>query len=235
MTQLGINPSVEGDKVAKDDNFRGVTNSDNVVYYSKGSGGNGVDTVYFVDTTGKACPTGIGLPEPGAPLPTSSTLGYDATAGGTYTKKGVTYDNPGLVPENMCILAGLPSSLATNATDSSDYPFGMWFANPTTLYLADEGAGDNTWDPTTGTYSNTAASTTAGLREVGVRFADGYLEPGLHHPERPQPGRSLHGSGLPHRREQRPGDPRRRDRNSRGLLRLPACATSRAVSILTAP
>jgi hypothetical protein len=165
VSQLGVNPSTEGDKVAKDDNFRGETVYNNVLYYTKGSGSNGVDTVYFVDTTGKACPSGVGLPEPGAPLPTSSALTYDATAGGTITKKGKTTDNPGLVPENMCILNGFPTSLATNSTDANDYPFGMWFANPTTLYVADEGAGDNTYDPSTGQYTAAAASAAAGLQK----------------------------------------------------------------------
>ena len=48
------------DKVGKDDNFRGLTLYNNVLYYTKGSGGNGVDTVYFLDTTGKACLNGVG-------------------------------------------------------------------------------------------------------------------------------------------------------------------------------
>ena len=62
VTQLGD----KADKIGKDDNFRGETVSGNVLYYTKGSGSNGVDTVYFVDTTGKACPTGVGVPQPGA-------------------------------------------------------------------------------------------------------------------------------------------------------------------------
>jgi hypothetical protein len=53
---------------------------------------------------------------------------------------------------------GLP-----DATDSSDYPFGLWFANPTTLYVADEGSGDNTY--ANGSYTAAAASTTAGLQK----------------------------------------------------------------------
>ncbi len=149
------------DKAAKDDNYRGTTVYNNVLYYTKGSGSNGVDTVYFVDPTGKACPTtGVGLPEPGASLPTTSAFTYDPTAGGT-TKK----PSPGLEPQNMCILKGFPTALAANATDSSDYPFGMWFANPTTLYIADEGAGDNTYSSATNTYTAAAASTTAGLQK----------------------------------------------------------------------
>ena len=72
VTQLGF----PADKIGKDDNFRGLTIFDNVLYYTKGSGSNGVDTVYFVDTTGKACPNGVGVPAPGAQLPTSP-LAFD--------------------------------------------------------------------------------------------------------------------------------------------------------------
>jgi len=147
VTQLGD----KADKIGKDDNFRGLTLHDNVLYYSKGSGGNGVDTVYFLDTTGTACPNGVGLPVPGAPLPTSG-LSYNLA----------TLQTSGL-PSNMCILKGFPTALAKGATDASDYPFGMWFANPTTLYVADEGAGDNTY--ANGSYTAAAASTTAGLQK----------------------------------------------------------------------
>ena len=150
VTELGD----KADKVGKDDNFRGLTLYNNVLYYTKGSGGNGVDTVYFLDTTGKACPNGVGLPAPGASLPTTSIAS-------TYTAAGLA--------SNMCVLKGFPTALASKATDASDYPFGIWFANPTTLYVADEGAGDNantTASATSnGTYSAAAASTTAGLQK----------------------------------------------------------------------
>ena len=69
ITELPANK--KPDKVGKDDNFRGLTIFNNVVYYTKGSGGNGIDTVYFVDTTGSACPNGVGLPSPSATLPTT--------------------------------------------------------------------------------------------------------------------------------------------------------------------
>jgi hypothetical protein len=147
VTQLGD----KQDKVGKDDNFRGITIHDNVLYYTKGSGSNGVDTVYFVDTTGTACPDGIGLPVPGAPLPTTP-LSYNPA----------TLQTTGL-PSNMCILKGFPTALAKSATDASDYPFGMWFASPTVLYIADEGAGDNAF--ANGQYTAAAASTTAGLQK----------------------------------------------------------------------
>jgi len=40
------------DKPAKDNNFRGLTIANNTLYTTKGSGGNGVDTVYQVGTAG---------------------------------------------------------------------------------------------------------------------------------------------------------------------------------------
>lgn len=161
VTQLGI----AADKSAKDDNYRGETLYNNVLYYTKGSGSNGVDTVYFVDTTGKACPSGTGLPEPGASLPTTSDFTYNTSD----PALGLTSSNPGLTPENMCVLAGFPATSAKDASDSTDYPFGIWFANPDTLYVADEGAGDNTnttfTSTSNGLYSAAAASTTAGLQK----------------------------------------------------------------------
>ena len=148
ITQLGL----PHDKIGKDDNFRGLTVSGNVVYYSKGSGGNGVDTVYFVDTTGKACPTGgVGLPQPGAPLPTMP-LAYDPTK---LQKSGL--------PSNMCILKGFPTELAKTSTDS--FPFGLWFADARTLYVADEGNGTTTYSAATGQYTAAAAQTKAGLQK----------------------------------------------------------------------
>jgi hypothetical protein len=145
VTQLGD----KADKVGKDTNFRGLTIFDNVVYTTKGSGSNGVNTVYFVDTTGTACPDGVGVPVPGAPLPTTP-LTFDPT----------TVQANGL-PNNMCVLAGFPTA---EKSDTS-FPFGIWFANPDTLYVAQEGDGDTTFDPATDTYTAAAAQTTAGLQK----------------------------------------------------------------------
>jgi hypothetical protein len=146
----------KADKVGKDDNFRGLTISNNVLYYTKGSGSNGVDTIYFLDTTGTACPDGVGLPVAGAKLPTA---GIESTL----TSAGLA--------SNMCILKGFPTALAKGATDASDYPFGLWFANPTTLYVADEGSGDNTY--ANGAYTADAASATAGLQKWVFNAAAG--------------------------------------------------------------
>ena len=146
ITQLGDAP----DKIGKDTNFRGLTVDNNVVYFTKGSGGNGVNTVYFIDTTGTACPNGVGLPVPDASLPTSP-IAYNPTV----------LQTEGVTPYNMCILQGFPTALKS----ATAFPFGLWFANPDTLYVADEGNGDNTFDPATGMYATAAAQTTAGLQK----------------------------------------------------------------------
>lgn len=145
ITQLGYT----ADKIGKDDNFRGLTLFNNVLYYSKGSGGNGVNTVYFLDTTGTACPNGVGLPSPGATLPTTP-LSYVAA----------NLQTTGL-PSNMCILAGFPAIPNKFATTTA-FPFGIWFANATTLYIADEGDG---YAGGTDLFTHAAAQTTAGLQK----------------------------------------------------------------------
>jgi len=117
VTQYG-SPAYAADKSGKDDNFRGATIFHNTLYVTKGSGGNGIDSVFQVGAAGT--------------LPT--TLTAPAT--------------------QIAILPGLPTGLATNiVTDPTTqpgfaetdiHPFGIWFANATTPYVADEGDGVNT-------------------------------------------------------------------------------------------
>ena len=145
VTELGA----KADKIGKDDNFRGLTTFNNVVYMTKGSGSNGVNTVYFVDTTGTACPNGVGVPAPNAALP-SAALAYNAA----------TLQTAGL-PSNMCVLSGFPSTPNKTATVTA-YPFGIWFADANTLYVADEGDG---YAGGTDLYTHAAAQTTAGLQK----------------------------------------------------------------------
>jgi hypothetical protein len=149
ITQLGYT----ADKTGKDTTFRGLRIFDNVIYYTKGSGGNGINTVYFVDTTGTACPDGgVGLPTPGAALPLS---------GLNYNTDPTVIQAQGLVPYNMCVLNGFPTILAKSA---KLFPFGVWFANSTTAYVTDEGNG--TLGKTVATfYAPAAAQTTAGLQK----------------------------------------------------------------------
>jgi hypothetical protein len=145
VTELGA----KADKIGKDDNYRGLTIFNDVLYFSKGSGSNGVNTVYFVDTSGGACPKGIGLPVPGAKLP-NKPLAYTAA----------TLQSSGL-PDNVCILAGFPQTPNKSATVTA-FPFGIWFADARTLYVADEGDG---YTGGTDLYTHAAAQTTAGLQK----------------------------------------------------------------------
>jgi hypothetical protein len=145
VTELGD----KADKIGKDDNFRGLTIFNNVLYYSKGSGSNGVNTVYFLDTTGSACPKGVGLPSSSASLPTSP-LPVNLS----------TLQTTGL-PNNMCILAGFPE-ISNKVATTTAYPFGIWFADATTVYVADEGDG---YAGGTDLYTHAAAQSTAGLQK----------------------------------------------------------------------
>lgn len=103
ITQLGDT----ADKVGKDTNFRGLTIFNDVLYYTKGSGGNCVNTVYFVDTTGTVCtaPAGIGLPLSSALLP-SSGISYDPTL----------LQTNGVVPYNLCVSSGFPTKLKSKTS-----------------------------------------------------------------------------------------------------------------------
>jgi hypothetical protein len=153
VTQLPGN--TKADKLGKDTNFAGVTVHDNVLYYTKGSGSNGIDTVYFVDTTGTACPQGVGLPLPGAPLPPTPDV-FDPVTG-----------QP---TGNMCVLAGFPTALAksidnpeTGASTNTTAFGGLWFANPTTLYVGD--AGNETDTYSNGSYTAAASQNLAGIQK----------------------------------------------------------------------
>jgi uncharacterized protein (TIGR03437 family) len=120
-----INPATgmnytTADKAGKDNNFRGLTIFNNTMYVTKGSGSNGIDTVYQVGAAGT--------------LPTLATAGAAP----------------------ITVLPGFPTASAKTAGATSDYPFGIWFANATTLYVADEGDG---------VIADAAGSTTAGLQK----------------------------------------------------------------------
>jgi len=97
-----------GDKPGKDTNFRGITIFNDTLYVAKGSGGNGINTVYQLGTPGVL------------PTPANAPSG-------------------GLVDEPFTILPGFPNTNASTSSPGGNYPFGIWFANATTLYVCDEG------------------------------------------------------------------------------------------------
>jgi hypothetical protein len=128
-TQIGaFNVTQDGlkaDKASKDNNYRGLTIAGNTIYVTKGSGSNGIDTVYQVGTQGQ--------------LPTTGNAS---------------------TPINT--LPGLPVGPAK--TDTNFFPFGVWFANSTTMYVADEGAGS---------LSSAASDANAGLEKWTLNTATG--------------------------------------------------------------
>ena len=97
-----------------------------------------------------ACPNGVGLPRANATLPTAPIV-YNAASLQTL----------GVTPYNMCILKGFTTTLAKTTTTA--FPFGVWFANATTLYVTDEGNGTTTF--ASGKFTAAAAQTTAGLQK----------------------------------------------------------------------
>jgi len=85
-----ISPNIEmigrllfsGDKPGKDTNFRGLTIFNNTLYVSKGSGGNGINTVYQVGAAG-TLPTGSATEL--ATVPITILPGFPNTAASTST------------------------------------------------------------------------------------------------------------------------------------------------------
>jgi hypothetical protein len=113
------------DKAGKDDNFRGITEYNGALYFTKGSGSNGVQTVYTVTTGPQYPPTFVPVPNVGPSagnvLPTVANAGVLAVQ----------------------ILNGFPTD-SSRATGGDYAPFALFFANPTTLYVTDEGTNDAT-------------------------------------------------------------------------------------------
>jgi hypothetical protein len=96
---LGKNGSL--DKAGKDNNYRGVTEYGGALYFTKGSGSNGINTVYTVSS-----------------LPTTTNA----------------------VSTAIRIVPGFPTDSA-RSTGGDFTPFAVFFANPTTMYVTDEGTG----------------------------------------------------------------------------------------------
>lgn len=101
LLQYPLGKNGKLDKAGKDDNFRGVTEFGGSLYFTKGSGSNGMDTVYTVQ----------GLP----------TVANAAAAA-------------------ISVVPGFPTDSA-RATGGDFTPFAVFFANPTTMYVTDEGTG----------------------------------------------------------------------------------------------
>jgi hypothetical protein len=109
VTQTGA----AADKTGKDDNFRGMTVYNGTLYVTKGSGGNGINTVYQVGASGAL--------NNGGTLSTNSAIN--------------------ILPGFSTTLAGASAASQTNVTNTVLHPFGLWFGDASTLFVADEGDG----------------------------------------------------------------------------------------------
>jgi hypothetical protein len=147
ITQVGYKSP---DKAGKDNNFRGLTVFNDTLYVTKGSGGNGINTVYQVGVQGI--------------LPTGS--------------------HGQLAQAPITILPGFPTSLASGVDQNNQpapvaFPFGIWFADASTLYVCDEGDGTLVSPPVDGRGAEVGPGEwelAAGLRSSG--------RPGDRHPLR---------------------------------------------------
>lgn len=124
------------DKAGKDNNYRGITIFHHTLYVTKGSGGNGINTVYQVGNAGV--------------LPTGDTATLAALP--------------------ITILPGFPHTLASGLDSKGNptpvaYPFGIWFANASTLYVCDEGDGNLVTPAVNGNVATTDAQTNAGVQK----------------------------------------------------------------------
>ena len=123
------NPYTTVDKPGKDNNFRGLTIFNNTMYATKGSGGNGINTVYQIGNAGV--------------LPTGTTAQLAALP--------------------ITILPGFPTVLASDP--KTMFPFGIWFANASTLYVCDEGDGTLVTPAVNGNVADAATLATAGVQK----------------------------------------------------------------------
>jgi hypothetical protein len=135
VTQVGYKTA---DKPGKDNNFRGLTIFHNTLYVTKGSGGNGINTVYQVGAAGV--------------LPTGTTAALVA--------EPITI-LPGF-PTTLASGAALDGS----SGNAVAFPFGLWFADEHTLYVCDEGEGTLvTPAAANGNVADAATLATAGVQK----------------------------------------------------------------------
>jgi hypothetical protein len=130
LLQYGLGKKGADDKPGKDDNFRGITEYHGALYFTKGSGSNGVQTVYTV-VNALQSPAGF-VPAPNTGPATGNVLPTVANAG----------------QQAIAILNGFPTDSAraslADGTSGGDYtPFALFFANDHTLYVTDEGTGNS--------------------------------------------------------------------------------------------
>jgi hypothetical protein len=122
LLQLGENKG-KPDKAGKDDNFRGITEYNGALYFTKGSGSNGIQTVYTITTGPQYASGAIPVVDVGPSVGNVLPIVADASNAAVQ------------------VLNGFPVDSARTA--GGDFtPFTIFFANDTTMYVTDEGTGD---------------------------------------------------------------------------------------------
>ena len=140
-------PYAKADKAGKDNNFRGLTIFNNTLFVTKGSGGNGINTVYQVGNPG-VLPSG---------------------------------DTAMLATVPITVLPGFPTTLASGVATNGNptpvaFPFGIWFANATTLYVCDEGDGTLVTPAVNGNVADAATLATAGVQKWTLSNGTWHME-----------------------------------------------------------
>jgi hypothetical protein len=130
LLEFGLGKKGADDKPGKDDNFRGITEFNGALYFTKGSGSNGVQTVYTIVNAPQS-PAGF-VPAPNSGPAAGNVLPTVANAG----------------QQAIVILNGFPTDSAraslADGTSGGDFtPFALFFANDHTLYVTDEGTGNS--------------------------------------------------------------------------------------------
>ena len=144
VTQVGYTTA---DKAGKDNNFRGLTIFNNTMYVTKGSGSNGINTVYQVGNAG-VLPSGTTADL--AALPITILPGFP-----TSLASGVDQN-------------GNPAPIA--------FPFGIWSANANTLYVCDEGDGTLVTPAVNGNVADAATLATAGVQKWSLVSGTWHLD-----------------------------------------------------------
>ena len=141
---IGVNYAA--DKTGKDDNFRGETIFNNTLFVTKGSGSNGVDTVYQVGATGALANGGV-IPAnaaitilPGFNAISEKVVEAASGAIATANTAAAAYNTA----HAAAIALGTVTAHAYQSPAASSHPFGIWFGDANTLFVADEGDGIRT-------------------------------------------------------------------------------------------
>ena len=196
MQQLGY-PT---EKIAKDNNFRGLAVYHNVLYYTKGSGGTGWTACTSSAATGPA-PREVACRRPARHCRPAPSLTYNASEGGA--------NNPGLTPQHLHP-EGFPDRIRQDRDERRRLPVRHLVREPGHALRRGRGVGD---DHLRQRFLHCGRRLHhGGSAKVDLRRRDPILEPRLHPAERPRFGRPPHRSRVPHRPQQRS----RRDRTSLG-------------------